>query len=206
VPTAVLQRFAIAELTPTPWKNGGGTTREIVCQPPGAGMDGFDWRVSIATIAAAGPFSAFAGVDRVIMLLEGDGVRLCSTSGIDHRLDTPLAPFAFAGDVALDCTLLGGSSTDFNVMTRRGQLQAEVEVLRTAGGIAPATSGLLLALGGDWKLRMQGAPGDTPALHCAAATGGWWHGSAQGWHAEPQGAGAALVVVRITPSQASNIP
>ncbi|MEO8119861.1 MAG: HutD family protein, partial [Rhodoferax sp.] len=87
-----------------PWKNGGGSTREIVCQPPGADMDNFDWRVSIATIAANGPFSVFVGVDRVIMLLDGAGVRL-HAADIDHKLDTPGAPFAFAGDVALDCEL-----------------------------------------------------------------------------------------------------
>ena len=46
-------------------------TREIACWPPGAGLHDFGWRVSIATIAAAGPFSVFKGVDRIIMLLVG---------------------------------------------------------------------------------------------------------------------------------------
>ena len=142
----MLQRFAIADLSPTPWKNGGGSTREIVCRPPGAGMDGFDWRVSIATIAQSGPFSVFAGVDRVILLLDGDGVRLQSADGIDHRLDQALQPFAFSGDEALDCTLLGGPSQDFNVMTRRSALRAEVSgAARTnppgAGAPRPAARG-----------------------------------------------------------------
>ena len=35
------------------WKNGLGRTAEIARQP--ASGDGFDWRVSIATIAADGP-------------------------------------------------------------------------------------------------------------------------------------------------------
>lgn len=192
-----LQRFDMARLAATPWKNGGGSTREIVCQPPGAGMDGFDWRVSIATIAAAGPFSAFPGVDRVIMLLEGAGVRLhCSAAGVDHRLDTPLVPFAFAGDVALDCDLLGGSSTDFNVMNRRGKLRAEVRVLRAAGDIAPAERGLLLALRGPWHLQ-SGAE----AVRCEAGTGVWWDGTAQGWRVAPQSLDAALVVVRLRPTK-----
>ena len=64
----MLHRFALADLSASPWKNGGGSTREIVCRPPGAGMDGFDWRVSVATIARSGPFSVFTGVDRVIVL------------------------------------------------------------------------------------------------------------------------------------------
>ena len=188
----MLQRFALADLTPMPWKNGGGTTCEIVCQPPGAGMDGFDWRVSIASIAAAGPFSAFAGVDRMIMLLAGDGVHLRG-EGVDHRLDTPLAPFAFSGDVALACNLLGGSSTDFNVMTRRGQRRAELRVLRAAGDVAAASAGVLLALGGAWQC--TGRDGGTQA--CAAGSGMWWNGTAEAWHAEPMADGAALIAVRI---------
>ena len=188
-----LHRFDTARLAATPWKNGGGTTREIVCQPPGAGMDGFDWRVSIATIAAAGPFSAFPGVDRVIMLLAGAGVRLHSVAGqVDHRLDTPGAPFAFAGDIALDCELLGGASTDFNVMTRRDRLRAEVRVVDAACAIAPAERGLLLALNGSWQLQADAGP-----LTCAADTGLWWDGALQRWRATPQRPGATLVVVRL---------
>ena len=45
-------RFALADIVPTPWKNGGGATREIACWPPGTGLDSFDWRISVATIAA----------------------------------------------------------------------------------------------------------------------------------------------------------
>ncbi len=142
----MFHRFTLADLSPTPWKNGGGSTREIVCWPPGAGMDTFDWRVSLATIAQSGPFSVFAGVDRVILLLDGDGVHLQSAGGIDHRLDEALQPFAFSGDETLDCTLLGGPSQDFNVMTRRSTLRAEVKVLRArirpgAGAPRPAAGG-----------------------------------------------------------------
>ncbi len=186
----MLQRFFITDLPVSPWKNGGGSTREIVCRPEAAGMDGFDWRVSIATIAQAGPFSSFAGVDRVIMLLGGDGVRLRSASGIDHRLDRHHAPFAFAGDEALDCTLLGGTSTDFNVMTRRGALRAEVSVLQAPTTLPMASRGLLLVLRGSWQL--PGAP------ICSAGQGLWWGGGAHGGPALPQDADAALAWVRLS--------
>ena len=175
--------FDTAALPATPWKNGFGSTCEIACQPPGAGMDSFDWRVSIATIAAAGPFSAFPGVDRVILLLDGAGVRL-QGGGIDHRLDTPGAPFAFSGDVALGCELLGGASTDFNVMVRRGRVQAEVRVLTAAEDIS-ATSGLLLALHGRWQL------GD---VSCIPGHGLWWNAPEQ-LRATPQTTDASLVAV-----------
>ncbi|WP_367847772.1 HutD family protein [Rhodoferax sp. WC2427] len=181
----MIHPFNTAALPATPWKNGGGTTREIVCQPVGAGMDSFDWRVSIATIAAAGPFSAFPGVDRVILLLDGAGVHL-QGGGIDHRLDTPGVPFAFPGDVALGCQLLGGASTDFNVMVRRGRVQAEVRVLTTAEDIS-ADCGLLLAMRGAWQL------GDFP---CAPGHGLWWDAPMQ-FAATPQTADALLVAVHL---------
>lgn len=184
-----LQRFDIASLAASPWKNGGGTTREIVCSPAGADMDGFDWRVSIATIDRPGPFSAFAGIDRVIMLLEGAGVRLHSQDGrIDHRLDLPHVPFAFAGDATLDCDLLGGTSTDFNLMTRRGRVSADLRLLRERDHIAPAERGLLMVLGGRWRL---------DAFDCGPGEGVWWDGGSRGWQAHPQDADAALVAVRL---------
>lgn len=179
----MIYSFDTAALPATPWKNGGGTTREIVGQPPGAGMDSFDWRVSIATIAQAGPFSAFPGVDRVILLLDGAGVHL-QGGGIDHRLDTPGAPFAFSGDVALGCALLGGASTDFNVMVRRGRVQAEVRMVTTAESIS-ADFGLLLAVRGMWQL------GD---ISCAPGHGLWWDAPVQ-WRATPQTTDALLVAV-----------
>ena len=89
-------RFALADIAPTPWKNGGGATREIACWPPGTGLDSFDWRISVATIAADGAFSVFSGIDRSITLLSGDGVLLHGERGT-HRLDQPHVPFAFAG-------------------------------------------------------------------------------------------------------------
>lgn len=188
----MLQRFDIASLPVTPWKNGGGSTREIVCRPDGAGMDRFDWRVSIATIAQDGPFSAFPGMDRVIMLLAGDGVQLQSAHGIRHRLDQPHAPFAFPGDVALDCTLLGGTSTDFNVMTRRGAVQAEVQVLQGDTQMPGSASGLLLALRGQWHLRSADS-----TQTCAAGQGLWWDSTPCGWQATPQDRDAALVWVHL---------
>ncbi|MDM0107236.1 HutD family protein [Variovorax sp. J22R24] len=187
-----MHRFDIASLSAAPWKNGGGVTREIVCSPAGAGMEGFDWRVSIATIDKPGPFSAFAGVDRVIMLLDGAGVRLRSHDGrIDYRLEVPHAPFAFGGDVALDCELLGGASTDFNVMSRRGRLHAKVRVLREGGDVAPVGRGLLLALAGRWRFN---------DIDCEPGSGVWWDGEIRQWQATTSDADAAMVAVRLEPT------
>ncbi|MDR6854617.1 HutD family protein [Variovorax guangxiensis] len=189
-----LHRFSRATLPATPWKNGGGTTQEIACWPAGAGLSDFGWRVSIATIAAAGPFSVFAGVDRSITLLDGEGVRLHSRDGrIDHRLDVPHRPFAFPGDAEIDCTLQGGASSDFNVMTRRGQWRAEVQVLDGAAEIAPASHGVLLALRGDWRLDGEGQV-------CREGEGLYLTEAPHAWQTVPTSPDARLAVVRILPA------
>lgn len=188
-----LQHVDLGQVAVTPWKNGGGATRELACSPLGADMAHFDWRVSVATIAQSGPFSCFSGVDRIITLLSGDGVHLTQASiGIDHRLQAPLQPFAFAGDAGMDCELLGGTSTDFNVMTRRGTLQAHVHVLHTVCAIAPQDRGLLLVVRGAWTL--QGEDGTT---QCTAEQGVWWDGEPRAWQLTPAGDVAALLWVNL---------
>lgn len=146
-----MHRFDLNEITPRPWKNGGGSTREIACWPQGADMDSFGWRVSIATVAQAGPFSAFPGIDRQIMLLDGDGVQLIgAAAGIHHTLQQQWQPYAFSGDAALECSMLGGSCTDFNVMTRRGQWSAEVLIQGTEVQPGHSTAGLCMVLQGSF--------------------------------------------------------
>jgi len=190
-----VHRFARGTLPVMPWKNGGGITCEIASWPVGAGLDHFDWRVSIATIAASGPFSVFAGVDRTIMLLDGAGVRLRAADGsLEHRLDQPHQPFAFSGEIALDCTLLGNASSDFNVMSRRARCVADVTVLNCAESLAAAASGLLMSLRGSWHANN----GETDATLTAGA-GLWWADASTGWTLAPNGDSAQLVSVRWTP-------
>ena len=186
--TERMRYFSCATLPETPWKNGGGSTREIVSWPLDAGLDDFDWRVSIATIAANGPFSVFAGVDRTIMLLDGDGVRL-KGAGVNHLLDTPHEPFAFSGDVAVDCTLIGGESSDFNVMSRRARCRAEVRIVDDRSALLKrARCGLLMSFDGHWR-----ASGSL----FTQGQGLWWADEAQEWDLEPASHGAKLVLVQV---------
>ena len=188
-----VHRFGVAQLPAAPWKNGGGVTREIVCVPAGAGLDDFDWRVSIAQIAAGGPFSAFAGVDRVITLLQGAGVRLRSRDGaIDHRLDQPLAPFPFSGDAAVDADLLGGECHDLNAMTRRGTCRAQVLVLRASDVLPSADAGVLLAVDGEWRVAPDGREPQT----LSAQHGLWWQDTAVAWRLRANET-AALVAILV---------
>jgi uncharacterized protein len=147
----MFERFALDALPRQPWKNGCGTTREIAMTPAGASLADFTWRVSVAEIERAGAFSVFPGIDRVIVLLSGAGVRLRGGS-IDHRLACPLEPFAFAGETPLEATLLGQPSRDLNVMTRRGVAYADVQVLRGASTLEACDALVLLAAQGHWRI------------------------------------------------------
>ncbi|KQT47416.1 hypothetical protein ASG43_09860 [Aureimonas sp. Leaf454] len=103
-----------------PWKNGGGETIEIAVHPHGAGLDVFEWRVSMATVASDGPFSRFPGVDRTLAILDGCGLVLDIEGLGRHRLTVADAPLAFPADAATSARLEDGAITDLNVMTRRG--------------------------------------------------------------------------------------
>lgn len=188
--------FASAALARTPWKNGGGTTREITCFPAGAGMDDFQWRLSIAEIAASGPFSAFAGVDRVITLLEGAGVHLSAADGqINHALHTPLQPFAFPGDVPLQCTVLDGACQDFNVMVRRDWGTPHVALRQQAWALP--THGALLVRRGHWQLQL--ADGQQHLLQANGQDGAWWSALPGACSAQPLSADATLLAITLHP-------
>jgi hypothetical protein len=108
-----------------PWKNGGGFTEEIT-RDAGDGLDGFGWRLSIADIEASGGFSSFAGYQRIITVLQGDGMRL----SVDGEQSRPLLPFdayAFDGESQVNCNLLGGPIRDFNLIYAPGRYRARLQ-------------------------------------------------------------------------------
>ena len=106
-----------SDTAPVPWKNGGGVTRELL-RLPADGADDWTLRISVADIAADGPFSSFEGVTRWFAVLEGPGVRLRWPRRAVH-LHPGDAPLCFDGADAPDCTLLGAATRDLNVMVRR---------------------------------------------------------------------------------------
>ncbi|URX63392.1 HutD family protein [Luteibacter anthropi] len=127
------------ELKAVPWKNGLGITREIAVIPEGAGMDDFLWRVSIADVDTASPFSTFPGIDRTIVLLEGDGFTMTLDGEREHALTVPCEPFSFAGEAKVEVRLAGGATRDFNLMVRRGKARGEVRALRGEADVSRAT-------------------------------------------------------------------
>lgn len=111
-----------------PWKNGGGVTTEILAWPPEAGFDDFDWRISMAQVAAGGPFSVFPGIDRTLTVLSGS-MRLAVGGAAPVELSPFAEPHGFSGDAQTEATLVDGPVLDFNVMTRRARFSHAVRRL-----------------------------------------------------------------------------
>lgn len=141
-----------------PWRNGGGTTQEVACRPEG-GAAAFDWRLSIADVAQDGAFSAFTGYQRIITVLEGQGIQLT----VDGREQTPLAPrqaYAFPGDAQVRCRLLGGPIRDFNLIYAPDRCFARLQWVADAGPWtfhSAAPSVLVLNAGDALSVRVNGA-------------------------------------------------
>jgi environmental stress-induced protein Ves len=114
----------------TPWKNGGGSTTEIAAEPSGASLDAFDWRVSMASVAADGPFSEFPDIDRSLAVVKGNGLALTIGGAAAVTLGCGSDPISFAGDVATSARLIAGDIIDLNVMTRRGRFSHRLLCMR----------------------------------------------------------------------------
>jgi len=132
--------LALANVAPSAWKNGGGTTRELLAWPSPA-----DWvfRMSVAEVQADGPFSSFMGVQRWFAVLSGAGVRLrlgVAAPYEVHALTPASAPFCFDGALPLDCTLIDGASQDFNLMLRADQARAHMQ--RVVGSLQSEAQGV----------------------------------------------------------------
>ena len=99
------------DVTPQPWKNGGGVTRELLAWPTPK-----DWlvRISVADIEKDGPFSKFPGIKRTITVLSGSGIWLDTPLDIELRPKDP--QFTFSGDHAPACELVRGPTRDLNAM------------------------------------------------------------------------------------------
>jgi environmental stress-induced protein Ves len=124
-----------------PWKNGAGVTTEIAVFPQNAGLEDFAWRLSMATVASDGPFSLFAGVDRTLAVLEGEGIRLSVEDRPEESVTSNSRPVAFPADRPTSAKLISGPVTDLNAMTRRGRWTHRMERLAVQKSAAIADGG-----------------------------------------------------------------
>ena len=105
------------------WRNQLGWTREIYRSPE---QGEWEWRLSIAEIERDSAFSSFPGIDRELVLLLGNGLRLRFDDGQVHELEPPHGKLRFAGERVVTGELVDGPTHDFNLMWRRDRVQAQL--------------------------------------------------------------------------------
>jgi uncharacterized protein len=149
--------FSLQALPREPWKNQGGWTRTVASAQ---GADGqTDWRVSVADITAAGPFSVFEGLDRQAVMLQGTCLRLRAEppepSEPDICFNGAGSRAAFAGERRLVCDTPTEPTTLWNVMHRRGHVRAEVSVQSdTVLHLPPARHLFVYVMSGEVELAL----------------------------------------------------
>lgn len=162
--------IGLAEVPATPWRNGGGLTRELLAWPT---SEDWDWRISVAEVASSGPFSRFDGVQRRLAILDGAGVRLVFADRTIELGDRD-PPLAFAGADAVQCELLDGPVRDLNLMVRGeaaclmqrvdGSLRLDISAPGFVAVYAQASPALVRANGEALLI-----PTDTLAWRCVTA-------------------------------------
>ena len=119
-----MELIRFAECPEVPWANGLGVTRQLLRD--GAEPDPWNWRLSVATVSGAGPFSRLPGVDRVLVCVGPVALSLSIDGQAQHA--QPGSAISFAGES--DVASVGTAETrDVNVMVRRATAEALTEVL-----------------------------------------------------------------------------
>ncbi|MGY0560865.1 HutD/Ves family protein [Luteimonas sp. A277] len=134
------------------WRNGLGWTRAIMAWPD----DGdWLWRLSVAEIEQAAPWSLFPGIARDQVLVEGEGLRLRFGDGRVEELLPPHGRARYDGGEAVTGEPIDGRAVALNLMWRRDRLEIDVWRRPLVGPMlffaGPAEGWLLYLLAGQGR-------------------------------------------------------
>ena len=121
--------FEQAGYLTVPWKNGLGSTREIL---QAVDKQGLRYRISQAAIVENGFFSDFSGLQRTMVLLSGTGLEMThqTASGMRYSsLVTTMDMTEFSGADPTFASLTQGAIENLNIMVRQTDTQATVAAL-----------------------------------------------------------------------------
>lgn len=199
----VLHRAA-ADAHRVPWKNGRGVTEELAIWPAGATLErgDFAWRISRARVEEDGPFSTFAGCERILLVTGGAGLVLHHGASAPRARLRPLEPYRFAGEWPTRAELVAGAVTDFNVIVRRDGPRADVEVarlgVRRTREVVGSGNAFLHALSGALTVRL---PREEEPFELEAGESVWARELDREEEVEVAGRSATtvLILVRLSP-------
>jgi len=154
----MITRLDPSQYRRTPWKNGGGVTVDIAEQDD-------VWRFGRTPITAAGPFSDYAGFDRLQVLVAGHGLVLDTPAGeIDVR--TPFKPVRFSGETRIVSRLEAGPVEVVNLIGARAKVRIALEVLNADSALTvDVGTHLAYAAHGAAALDVGGRPHRLAADH-----------------------------------------
>ena len=124
-----------------PWANGLGTSYEVASDRNADGE--WTWRVAIAPVVLDGPFSVMPGVDRELVVIEGNGMVL----NVDDESVKcmPGQVVRFSGDSVTIARLVDGPTVDLGLMTVRGSVTGSMLVVVDVGDVTD--SNVIVAIG-----------------------------------------------------------
>ena len=124
-----VQRFG--EHRAMPWANGLGTSYEVASDRNADGE--WTWRVAIAPVVIDGPFSVMPGVDRELVVIEGNGMVLeVDGESVEYL---PSRVIRFSGDSETISRLVDGPVVDLGLMTVRGLVTGSMVVVGDVGDV-----------------------------------------------------------------------
>ena len=158
--------------------------------------DDWRWRLSVAESDQAAQFSAFPGVDRELVLLTGNGLRLRFDDGESRELRAPCQGLRFSAERPVRGEPIDGPTRQLNLMWRRDRVRAELSFRRFAEPVPLASdvgeeravhliTGSAEILGGSTSLLL--GPGDTALLGGGVVQERWIEGAGE------------LILVVVTP-------
>ncbi len=120
-----------------PWRNGKGITLEIARDP--AAGEHFTWRVSLADITQDGPFSAYPGYRRALVLVSGEDLRLKFPRHGTQHLSSARRGARFEGEWTTECSIPQGPCTDLSLIVHRGSGVSPACIVRAPSVLAVAS-------------------------------------------------------------------
>jgi hypothetical protein len=143
-----------SEFKVMPWRNGLGVTSEIEICPLGSDFsrNPFLWRLSAAHVTAPNQFSQFPGFDRLLTIIDGEGLLLNGKPLYKGQV------LSFSGEDTIQCELLDQAVEDLGLIYNRDHVQAAMTVIRLQEALdlqAKSEVEFMKVLSGEMKIEGQ---------------------------------------------------